>query len=146
MFKATITNASKNLSWGGQFQTELEAQEWLQKQIGKPNRLPERTVPIDSEYEQEDVLEVIEQEVDGVIQQTSVKLKAQFIAEIIDISAEVEQSEINRQAKAFLQESDYKIIRHLGQKALGQQTSLSEEEYLALEQQRQQARNSIVGE
>jgi CRISPR/Cas system Type II protein with McrA/HNH and RuvC-like nuclease domain len=100
MFKVSITNSSKNLSWGGSFETELEAQEWLQKQIGKPNRLPERTVSIDSEYEQEDVLEVIEENVlvgqdeEGndiyELQQTQVRLKAQFTSEIIDITAQYE--------------------------------------------------------
>ena len=45
MFKINISNAAQNLSWSAQFTTELEAQEWLAKQIGKPHRLPERQVP-----------------------------------------------------------------------------------------------------
>ena len=40
MFKVNISNSSKNLSWSAKFPTETEANEWLQKQIGKPHRLP----------------------------------------------------------------------------------------------------------
>lgn len=98
MWKANIVNQSQNLSWGGMFETELEAQNWLNSQIGKPHRLPERIVSISDDYAQEDVLEVIEEEIDGVMQQTSVRLKAQFTSEIIDISAQV-QAEQAKQAR-----------------------------------------------
>jgi hypothetical protein len=47
-------------------------------------------------------------------------------------------------ALKFLAESDYKAIRHIGQKALGIATSMSEAEYLALEQERQAAREKVV--
>lgn len=54
------------------------------------------------------------------------------------------QLEQQKQEKIkFLQETDWKVIRHIGQKALGLKTSMSEEEYLNLEQQRQSARDSI---
>jgi hypothetical protein len=43
-----------------------------------------------------------------------------------------------------LAETDYKVLRHLRQKALGQELSLSEEEYLALEQERSDAAARIV--
>ncbi len=46
MFKVNISNSSKNLSWSAKFSTEVEANEWLQKQIGKPHRLP-----VESSYE-----------------------------------------------------------------------------------------------
>lgn len=47
-------------------------------------------------------------------------------------------------ALKFLAETDYKAIRHIGQKALGIATSMSEAEYLALEQERQAAREKVV--
>jgi hypothetical protein len=47
-------------------------------------------------------------------------------------------------ALKFLAESDYKVLRHIRQKALGQQLTLSEEEYLTLEQQRSDAANKVI--
>ena len=47
-------------------------------------------------------------------------------------------------ALKFLAETDYKAIRHIGQKALEIATSMSEAEYLALEQERQAAREKVV--
>src|SRR5574344_998136 len=41
-------------------------------------------------------------------------------------------------------ESDWKVIRHRDQLALGIETSLSEEEYLALLQERQNARERVI--
>lgn len=43
----------------------------------------------------------------------------------------------------FLKSTDWKILRHVRQKALGIETSLTEEEYILLEQQRQQAADNI---
>lgn len=47
-------------------------------------------------------------------------------------------------ALKFLVETDYKVLRHIRQKALGQQLTLSEEEYLTLEQQRSDAANKVI--
>lgn len=44
----------------------------------------------------------------------------------------------------FLRSTDWKIMRHIRQKALGITTSLSDAEYLQLEQQRHQAASRIV--
>lgn len=134
MFKVIISNTKLNKSWTGlspngePFSSEAEAQAWLDQQIGKPHRLPERIESIDSEYDQDDVLEVIETEqvigynavprVDGQNQpvldaegiqivdqvpntamvQTHVRLKAEYTAEIQDISAQynAEQDKINK--------------------------------------------------
>lgn len=47
-------------------------------------------------------------------------------------------------ALKFLAETDYKVLRHIRQKALGQQLTLTEEEYLNLEQQRSDAANKVI--
>jgi len=119
MFKVIIQNANAvqyGAPWVGNFPSQEEAQAWLDRQIGKPHRLPERIEAIDSEYAQEDVLEIIETEqsieplqvprvdeqnqpvldaegvqiVDSVPQtamvQTHVRLRAQYTSEIQDIS------------------------------------------------------------
>jgi hypothetical protein len=61
-----------------------------------------------------------------------------------DITAKLEQSQINSEAQSFLDSTDYKILRHLGQQALGLATSLTAQEYFELEQERQAARERIV--
>jgi len=63
---------------------------------------------------------------------------------ITDISDEVAQKQTNEEAKAFLNSSDYKVLRHIRQKALEIQTTMTEEEYLELEEQRQAAAQSIA--
>jgi hypothetical protein len=50
----------------------------------------------------------------------------------------------NAQEREFLNSTDWKVLRHIRQKALGIPTSLSEAEYIELEQQRQAAAARIV--
>jgi hypothetical protein len=45
----------------------------------------------------------------------------------------------NGQQREFLNSTDWKVLRHIRQKALNIPTSLSDAEYLQLEQQRQEA-------
>jgi hypothetical protein len=62
-------------------------------------------------------------------------------------AADLEKKEIEKQnipILEFLSSSDWKVLRHLRQKTLGIATSLSEEEYLELENQRQDAANRII--
>lgn len=58
------------------------------------------------------------------------------------ISKQVEKTNI--QYKELLSSTDWKIMRHIREKALGATTTLSDEEYIALEQQRQIAADSII--
>jgi hypothetical protein len=51
---------------------------------------------------------------------------------------------INGQEREFLNSTDWKILRHIRQKALNIATSLSEAEYIQLEQQREAAAARIV--
>jgi len=50
----------------------------------------------------------------------------------------------NGQEREFLNSTDWKVLRHIRQKHLGITTSLTEEEYTALEQQREDAAQRIV--
>jgi hypothetical protein len=50
----------------------------------------------------------------------------------------------NAEYREFLNRSDWQVLRHLRQKALGITTTLTEEEYLELENQRQNSANSII--
>ena len=71
-------------------------------------------------------------------------LKGTFSGPLAKTEADKEQERVNAEALAFLAECDWKRQRHISQKALGIATSLSEAEYLALEQACQDARNRIV--
>lgn len=50
----------------------------------------------------------------------------------------------NGQEREFLNSTDWKVLRHIRQKALGVPTSLTDAEYIQLEQQRQTAASRIV--
>jgi hypothetical protein len=49
----------------------------------------------------------------------------------------------NIEHKEFLSSTDWKVLRHTREKALGIETSLTEDEYLALEQERENAARAI---
>jgi hypothetical protein len=60
------------------------------------------------------------------------------------ILAEKEQYRLNGIEREFLNSTDWKILRHMRQQALNVPTSLTEAEFLELEQQRQAAAARIV--
>jgi hypothetical protein len=144
MFKVTLQNLLDNRQWIGTFESEELANSWLAQQKLKPERLDIRVVPIIDSYRQEDVLEIIETEIDGQMLQTHVRLAAQASYSVEDISAQVNQQLINQESLTFLNNTDYKVLRHIRQKALNIQTSLTEQEYLDLEAERNQAANNII--
>jgi hypothetical protein len=64
-----------------------------------------------------------------------------------DLDSEAESKRIdleNAEKREFLNSTDWKILRHIRQTALGIATTLTEEEYIALENERQAAANSII--
>jgi hypothetical protein len=61
-----------------------------------------------------------------------------------EIIAQRAQEKLNAVEREFLNSTDWQILRHLRQKALGTSTSLTEEQYLALEQSRSAAADRIV--
>ena len=133
MLKVSITNSRENKLWEAKFASEELAQAWLAQQVGKPHRLPEREVAIESEYFQDDVLEVISEDVidsytysDGVdgegnsIQiatpvyvstQTKVRLAAQYVATVTDVTVahDLEQAQIA--ARKLLADTDWYCSR-----------------------------------
>src|SRR5574344_1555371 len=55
-------------------------------------------------------------------------------------------TEDSTEAVQFLKDSDWKVIRHRDQLALGIETSLTDEEYKNLLQQRQDARGKVISD
>jgi heme A synthase len=60
------------------------------------------------------------------------------------ILAEKEQHRLNGIEREFLNSTDWKILRHIRQKALNVPTTLTDAQYIELEQQRQAAAVRIV--
>jgi len=58
--------------------------------------------------------------------------------------AKIQQEKTNQESRDFLVTTDWKIIRHKDQLDLGIETSLTSEEYIALLQQRQEARSKVM--
>ena len=54
------------------------------------------------------------------------------------------QFSINTEARTFLNDTDWLVIRHRDQQELGIEKSLSDDEYLALLEKRQEARQKVV--
>jgi hypothetical protein len=50
----------------------------------------------------------------------------------------------NNERYEFLNSTDWKVLRHIREKALGVETSMTEQEYLDLETQRQEVAKSIA--
>lgn len=70
------------------------------------------------------------------------KAKAVKYIEEVDVNKH-SPSAFRAQAVDFLAKSDVKILRHLEESALGQQTYLTNDQYIALLQYRQTVRSSI---
>jgi hypothetical protein len=60
------------------------------------------------------------------------------------VSQKKSQEKTNAEAQAFLDSSDWKVLRHRDQQDMGLATSLSGEEFQELLQQRQMAREAII--
>ena len=67
-----------------------------------------------------------------------------IIAVDANVATQKAQELANGQEREFLNSTDWKILRHIRQKALNITTSLSDAEYLQLEQQRQAAAARII--
>jgi hypothetical protein len=61
-----------------------------------------------------------------------------------DVITQKEIEVANGQEREFLNSTDWKVLRHIRQKALAVTTSLTEEQYLTLEAQREEAAGRIV--
>lgn len=56
----------------------------------------------------------------------------------------IAQKQINEEAEKFLKESDWMVLRHIRQVALNESLSLTQQQYLDLEQERSTKANLII--
>jgi hypothetical protein len=73
-----------------------------------------------------------------------VKLRAEYQIEIVDITEAVALEKLSTEALRYLESTDWKVLRHIRQKALGITTSMSDEEYLEFELSRVEAANKVI--
>ena len=69
---------------------------------------------------------------------------AQLVANSAEYDAEQAQMKANGNEREFLNTTDWKVLRHIRQKHLGIATSLTEEQYTELENQREAAAQRVV--
>lgn len=150
MKKIEIFNTINGKKYKAQFETQEQADVWLAKHIAKNTFGPgERLVPVSECSEEElasalEILAPVMSEDGQELSPAQARLPKTYEVVIEDISAQIEQERVNAEALEFLKATDFKILRHLRQKALGEQLSLSEQEYLALEQERSAAAARIA--
>jgi hypothetical protein len=118
------------------FPTMEEAQAWLahhegMKSFGQPKQVVQQQVELSPAVLAEDgsVLQ------EAVTEMQEVELPGDYEVEILDISAQLEQEKINAEAQAFLDATDWMVIR-----AMEKGEELSPE----LKAERQAARDRIV--
>jgi hypothetical protein len=73
-----------------------------------------------------------------------VKLRAEYTVEVVDITEAVALERLSTEALRYLESTDWKVLRHIRQKALGITTSMSDEEYLEFELARVEAANKVI--
>ena len=66
------------------------------------------------------------------------------VVENLERNIQVEKDKLNSVEREFLNSTDWMILRHLRQKLLNIPTSLTENEYITLEQRRESAARRIV--
>jgi hypothetical protein len=93
-----------------------------------------------------DIVEITESEHQQIKDQTHYfDLDTRSVISLSTEELDKKQQEKNNVApREFLNSTDWKVMRHLRQLTLGLPTSLTEEQYLELENQRQEAANSII--
>ena len=143
------------------FPSQEEAQAWLShhegmKSFGEPAQTIQQQVEISpAVLESQEVLDENGesfdppqfQDVEIVPSQHEMQemhIPGSYEVEIEDITSQLEQEKANAEAQAFLDASDWKVLRHRDQQDIGLATSLSGEEFQELLQQRQMAREAII--
>jgi len=126
------------------FPTREEADQWLAQHegmgsFGQKKQVLKQQVEVSPAVLGEDGEEISPAQ----FEEQEVELPG-YEVEIEDLSAKLEQEKANAEAQKFLDESDWKVLRHRDQLELGLATSLSEEEFRELLRERQAARERIV--
>jgi len=162
MFEVKIRNIQGIQTHGAEFDTEQEAQSWIdsivsmnpcpwgiaaqtiQQQVETQPAVIESQEMLDENGLSFDPPQFQDVEISPAqYEMQEVELPGSYTVEIVDKTAQVQQEQTNQNAKQFLAESDWKVLRHRDQQDLGIATSMTAQEFADLLQQRQMAREAI---
>lgn len=157
MFKVNIIK-NNTVTNSAMFETTELATQWLQNEslngsFGKTLREVKQLSQVNLEgvtevylENNEDISKSISQRVETTLDKEVVfhTLPADFTSEIVDITSQALLVKESSDALQFLANSDYKVLRHLRQKALNIATTLTEEQYIQLEQLRHDASLKVI--
>jgi hypothetical protein len=147
--------ATNTFTHGAKFENEEQAQAWITSiESGQINPwgLPQRQKPVVdcTQEELDSALEIIP-EVIGIQEEggEEVEITPSLAVlpktyEVIIEELDTTQEQINIESLDYLRNTDWVVLRHIGQLALGVPTSLTSIEYTELEQLRQNARDLII--
>jgi hypothetical protein len=165
MKKVIIKNKEGQQTHGAEM---LDPQAWIADGVagnwwGKPERwVLHKDEPMAEGYDEDDVLEertveyfpaidAVMDDAGAIVQEAiparthrEVKLRAEYTVEVVDITEAVALEKLSTEALRYLESTDWKVLRHIRQKALGITTSMNDEEYLEFELGRVEAANKVV--
>ena len=119
MIKLTVKNKEDVITFAPIFETQELADVWLAtmlaaKVFGKPERwVREGEENTSNALETLEVEDLAATETEPAITHIEYRLPAEYTIEIIDVTSQVEQEEINRQALQYLVDTDWYIIREM---------------------------------
>lgn len=135
MYRFRIENRKNNdRSWQADFSSMEEGNIWLAKQKLKAGRLDEREIEDNGQHDEEDVLSERFESLGGGNFKRYVTLQSESTYEIQDITIQYNQELTNAQARKYLADTDWYVVRFM---ETG--TEIPEE----ISQQRQDAREAI---
>lgn len=139
MILATIKKLDGTHLDHGNFESEAAALAFFQPRIDKgiygQKHVPAVTIPAELDEQGNEISP----------EQIIPEIPAAFTIEFVDLSLVPKtQDEINAEALKFLADTDFQVLRHIGQQSLGLATSLTAEAYQQLERDRQMAREAII--
>lgn len=147
-----IQKSTGNILDHGNFQTEADGHNWFQPIIDR-GVYGQKEIPEHKEIVSVLVKEAVIDEVTGeelepaVFEQQEVVVQEYVPSEyeivITDVTDELALQQEKAEAQAFLDSTDWLVLKYLRHQALGRTPSMTEEDYLQLEQQRQEAADKL---
>ena len=147
-----IQKATGKLLDHGNFEIEADGHIWFQPMIDRgvygQKEIPERKELMTVLVKEAVIDEVTGEELEPAIFEEQEVVVQEFVPAkyeivITDVTDELALQQEKAEARQFLAETDWMVLKYLRHQALGRDPSMTEEEYLALELQRQAAADKL---